>query len=292
MKIAILTRKSDLYSSRKLIEVAEARGHEVVVINHLLCNIEIHESGPKVFYNSHYMDGFDAVIPRIGASVTFYGTAVARQFEMMGVFSVANSRSIVHARDILRCTQLLSKFKVGQPKTVFTNYSKNVSHVIDSVGGVPVVLKFLQEAKNIGAVLAEDKSSADSVLEAFNGVRARVIVQEYIKEAKGTDVRIMVVDGEVVGAIKRYNKDRDFHTNTSFRKKSEPIKLSAEEEAIAIRAAFALKLGVAGIDIIQSKRGPLVLNINSSPGLQEIEKIAKVDVAGKILDYIERNVTK
>lgn len=289
MKIALLSRKADLYSSRKLIEEAEARGHEIVVLNHLLCNIEIHESGPKVFYNNQYMDGFDAVIPRIGASVTFYGTAVTRQFEMMGVFSVNNSRSIVHSRDRLRCTQVLSKFKVGQPKTVFTNYSKNVSHVIDSVGGVPVVLKILHESKNFSAVLAEDQSSADSVLEAFNGVRARVIVQEYIKEAKGTDVRIMIVDGEVVGAIKRFNKDRDFHTNISSRKKSQPIVLTEEEKSIAIKAANALKLGVAGVDIIQSKRGPLVLNILSSPGYQEIDTVAKVNVAEKIIDYIERN---
>jgi ribosomal protein S6--L-glutamate ligase len=292
MKIALLSRKSDLYSSRKIIEAAEARGHEIVVLNHLLCNIEIDESGPKIFYNNQYMEGFDAVIPRIGASVTFYGTAVTRQFEMMGVFSVNNSRSIVHSRDRLRCSQLLSKFKVGQPKTVFTNYSKNVSHVIDSVGGVPVVLKILHESKSFSAVLAEDQSSADSVLEAFNGVRARTIVQEYIKEAKGTDVRIMVVDGEVVGAIKRFNKDTDFQTKTSSRRKSQPISLTDEEKAIAIRAAHALRLGVAGVDIIQSKRGPLVLNILSSPGYQEIDTVAKVNVAEKIIDYIERNGSK
>lgn len=292
MKIALLSRNSDLYSSQRLVEAAASRGFEITVINHLLCNIEIDSSGPSIYYNGSYLLDFDAVIPRIGASVTFYGTAVVRQFEMMNVFSVANSRSIVHSRDKLRCLQLLSKFNVGQPKTVFTNYSKNVDHVIETAGGTPVVMKLLNETKNIGSVLAEDKSSADSVLEAFNGVKARVIVQEYIKEAKGTDVRIMVVDGEVVGAIKRFNKDRDFQTNTSRRKKSIPIVLNEEEQKVAIRAAYALKLGVASIDIIQSKRGPLVLNINSSPGFKEIENVAGVDVAGKIMDYISRNVAK
>jgi ribosomal protein S6--L-glutamate ligase len=290
MKIAILSRNSELYSTKRLVETAEKRGYSPQVINHLKCNIEIDPSGPKLFYNGYYLEGFDAVIPRIGASVTYYGTAVVRQFEMMHVFSVANSRSIVHSRDRLRCLQLLSKAKIGQPKTVFTNYSKNVEHVVESVGGTPVVMKLLRESDDISSILAEDKSSADSVLEAFNGVKARVIVQEYIKEAKGTDVRMMVVDGQVVGAIKRFNKDRDFHTNTSRRKKSIPIVLTEEEKEIAVRAAFALKLGVAGVDIIQSKRGPLVLNVNSSPGLKEIESVTKEDIAGKIIDYIEKNV--
>ncbi|MFA7274144.1 MAG: RimK family alpha-L-glutamate ligase [Crocinitomicaceae bacterium] len=292
MKIAILSRNSELYSTRRLVETIEARGYTAQVINHLKCNIEIDPSGPTLFYNNQYVEGFDAIIPRIGASVTYYGTAVVRQFEMMNVFSVANSRSIVHSRDKLRCLQLLSKSKVGQPKTVFTNYSKNVEHVLDSVGGTPVVMKLLRESDDISSILAEDKSSAESVLEAFNGVKARVIVQEYIKEAKGTDVRIMVVDNEVVGAIKRFNKDRDFQTNTAKRKKSVSIDLTEQEIEIAIRAANALKLSVAGIDIIQSKRGPLVLNVNSSPGLREIESVTKLDIAGKIVDYIERNTQK
>ncbi len=289
MKIAILSRNSELYSTTRLVEAAESRGYSTQVINHLICNIEIDPTGPKLYYNNNYLEDFDAVIPRIGASVTYYGTAVVRQFEMMNVFSVANSRSIVHSRDRLRCLQLLSKSKVGQPKTVFTNYSKNVDHVIHSVGGTPVVMKLLRESDDISSILAEDKSSAESVLEAFNGVKARVIVQEYIKEAKGTDVRMMVVDGEVVGAIKRFNKNRDFQTNTSKRKKSIAIVLTEEEKEIAIRAAASLKLGVAGVDIIQSKRGPLVLNVNSSPGLKEIESVTKLDIAGKIIDYIEKN---
>jgi ribosomal protein S6--L-glutamate ligase len=292
MKIAILSRNSELYSTKRLLETIESRGYTAQVINHLKCNIEIDASGPKLFYNGHYLEDFDAVIPRIGASVTYFGTAVVRQFEMMHVFTVANSRSIVHSRDRLRCLQLLSKAKIGQPKTVFTNYSKNVEHVIETVGGTPIVMKLLRESDDISSILAEDKSSADSVLEAFNGVKARVIVQEYIKEAKGTDVRMMVVDGEVVGAIKRFNKDRDFQTNTSKRKKSIPIVLSEAEIDIAVRAANALKLGVAGVDIIQSKRGPLVLNVNSSPGLKEIESVTKLDIAGKIVDYIEKNVAQ
>lgn len=290
LKIALLSTDSSIYTTNRLEEVASKRGHEIVVINHLKCNIEVDTEGPKLYYNGHYLNGFDAVIPRIGASVTFYGTAVVRQFEMMKVFSIADSRAIVHSRDKLRCCQLLSKFDIGQPKTVFTNYSKNVEHVVASAGGTSVVLKLLQESKRIGVVLAEDKAAAESVLEAFNGVKARVIVQEYIPEAKGTDVRVLVVGGEVVAAIKRFTKNSDFQTNKSKRKKSQPVNLSEAEKQAAIGAAKALKLGVAGVHLIQSNRGPLVLEVNSSPSLKELESVTKLDIAGKIIDYIENEV--
>ena len=189
MKIAILSRNPQLYSTRRLVEAAEKHGHEAHVINHLLCNIEIEQKGPSLFYGSGYLEDFDAVIPRVGASVTFYGTAVVRQFEMMNVFSVNSSRGIVHSRDKLRCLQVLSKEGIGLPKTVFTNYSRNVEHVVESAGGAPVVLKLLEGTQGLGVVLAENQNAAQSVLEAFNGLKARVIVQEFIKEAGGSDIR-------------------------------------------------------------------------------------------------------
>ncbi len=290
MKIAILSRNSNLYSTRRLLEAAIEHGHEASIIDHLACNIEIEQKGPSIYYKDQYLEGFNAVIPRIGASVTFYGTAVVRQFEMMNVFTAANSRGIVHSRDKLRCLQVLSKEGIGLPKTVFTNYSRNVEHVVESAGGVPVILKLLEGTQGLGVVLAENKNAAQSVLEAFNGLKARVIVQEFIKEAKGADIRAFVVDGEVVGAMKRQGKPGEFRSNLHRGGTSLNIELSVEEKYTAILAAKALGLGVAGVDLLQSERGPLVLEVNSSPGLQGIEKATGVDIAGKIIAYIEKNV--
>lgn len=289
LNIGILSRDPEIYTTRRLVEAAEQRGHKVSVINHLKCNLEIDPEGPKVYYNGDYLNHFDAIVPRIGASVTFYGTAVVRQFEMMGVFTTAEARSIVHTRDKLRCSQLLSKYKIGQPKTVFTNYSRNVEHVVQSAGGTPVILRLAEETTGIGVVLAEDNAAAESVLEAFNGVRARVIVQEYIKEAKGTDIRVLVVNGEVVAAIKRYNKNKDFNQAKPTRRKPKLVNLTEKEVQMAILAAKSLKLGVAGVHMIRSKRGPLVLEVNASPGLRSLEKITRLDLAGKIIDFIEKS---
>ncbi len=291
MKIAILSRNPYLYSTRRLVEAATELGHEAHVIDHSRCNIEIEQNGPSLFYGDKYLKGFDAVIPRIGASVTFYGTAVVRQFEMMGVFSVVSSRGIVHSRDKLRCLQVLSKEGIGLPKTVFTNYSKNVGHVVESAGGAPVVLKLLEGTQGLGVVLAENENAASSVLEAFNGLKARVIVQEFIREAKGADIRAFVVDGEVVGAMKRQGKPGEFRSNLHRGGSSQIIELTEEEKATAIRSAHAVGLGVAGVDMLQSERGPLVLEVNSSPGLEGIEKTTKTDIASKIIQYIEKNVT-
>lgn len=292
MKIGVLSRNTELYSTRRLVEAARERGHEVEVIDHLRCNIEIEKGEPSLYYMDHYLENFDAVIPRIGASVTFYGTAVVRQFEMMGVFTVASSRGIVHSRDKLRCLQVLSREGIGLPKTVFTNYSKNVQHVVDSAGGAPVVLKLLEGTQGLGVVLAENENAAQSVLEAFNGLKARVIVQEFIREAKGADLRAFVVDGEVVGAMKRQGKPGEFRSNLHRGGSSRIIELSDEEKDTAILAAKTLGLGVAGVDMLQSGRGPLVLEVNSSPGLEGIEKTTKKDIAGKIVEYIERNAGK
>ncbi|MBI2257782.1 MAG: 30S ribosomal protein S6--L-glutamate ligase [Flavobacteriia bacterium] len=290
MKIAILSRNSNLYSTKRLVEAAQQSGHEAHVIDHLLCNIEIEQKGPSIYYKEQYLEGFDAVIPRIGASVTFYGTAVVRQFEMMNVFSVVSSRGIVHSRDKLRCLQVLSKEGIGLPKTVFTNYSRNVEHVVESAGGVPVVLKLLEGTQGLGVVLAENRNAAKSVLEAFNGLKARVIVQEFIKEAKGADIRAFVVDGEVVGAMKRQGLAGEFRSNLHRGGSSENIELTVEERYTAILAAKAVGLGVAGVDMLQSERGPLVLEVNSSPGLKGIESTTGNDIAGKIIQYIEKNV--
>ena len=290
MKIGVLSRNENLYSTRRLVEAAQQRGHEVHVIDHLRCNIEIDQNGPRLFYNGAYLEGFDAVIPRIGASVTFYGTAVVRQFEMMNVFSVAGSRGIIHSRDKLRCLQVLSKEGIGLPRTVFTNYSKDVKHVVKSAGGAPVVLKLLEGTQGLGVVLAENQNAAQSVLEAFNGLKARVIVQEFIKEAKGADIRAFVVDGQVVGAMKRQGKEGEFRSNLHRGGSSVVVELTPEECATAILASKCVGLAVAGVDMLQSERGPLVLEVNSSPGLQGIEQTTSEDIAGKIIEYIERNV--
>ncbi len=290
MKIAVLSRNSELYSTQRLVDAGRERGHEMHIIDHLKCNIEIEKSGPSLYYGDQYLENFQAVIPRIGASVTFYGTAVVRQFEMMGVFPVASSRGIVHSRDKLRCLQVLSKEGIGLPKTIFTNYSKNVEHVVESAGGAPVVLKLLEGTQGLGVVLAENQNAAQSVLEAFNGLKARVIVQEFIKEAKGADIRAFVVDGEVVGAMKRQGKPGEFRSNLHRGGSSRIIELTEEEKETAIHAAATLGLGVAGVDLLQSGRGPLVLEVNSSPGLEGIEKTTGTNIAGKIIEYIERNV--
>jgi ribosomal protein S6--L-glutamate ligase len=290
MKIAVLSRDSSLYSTRRLVEAGTKSGHQVDVIDHLRCNIMIEREHPRLFYVDKFLEGYDAVIPRIGASVTFYGTAVVRQLEMMGVFTAVKSRGITDSRDKLRSLQLLTKSGIGLPKTVFTNYSKNVDSVIDSVGGAPIIIKLLEGTQGLGVVLAENKKAATSVLEAFNGLKARVIVQEFIKEAGGADIRAFVVDGKVVGAMKRQGKQGEFRSNLHRGGTAEIIKLSPEEEETAVKAAKALNLGVAGVDMLQSSRGPLILEVNSSPGLEGIERATHMDIAGEIISYLERNV--
>lgn len=290
MKIAILSRNAKLYSTSRLVEVAEQRGHEAVVIDHLHCNIEIERKKPKIFYKGSYLTDIDAVIPRIGASVTFYGTAVVRQFEMMKVFSAVDSIALVRSRDKLRSLQLLSRAGVGLPKTVFTNYTKDVDQVIESMGGAPLVLKLLEGTQGLGVVLAETQNAAKSIIEAFNGLKARVIAQEFIAESGGADLRAFVVDGVVVGAMKRQGKEGEFRSNLHRGGSANIIELSDDEENTALKAAKAMGLGVAGVDMLQSSKGPLVLEVNSSPGLEGIETATKKDIAKEIIRYVERNV--
>jgi ribosomal protein S6--L-glutamate ligase len=292
MKIAILSRNKDLYSTQRLVEAGEARGHDMLVVDHLKCNIEIEEDKPSVYYAGQYLDDLDAVIPRIGASVTFYGTAVVRQFEMMGVFSATGSEALVRSRDKLRSLQVLAKAEVGLPKTIFTNYSREVDHIIDSIGGTPLVLKLLEGTQGLGVVLAETRNAAKSVIEAFNGLQARIIIQEFIHEAKGADLRVFVVDGKVVGAMRRQGKEGEFRSNLHRGGSANIVALNQVEERAALRAAKAMGLVVAGVDMLQASKGPLVIEVNSSPGLEGIEKATQHDVADEIIAYVERGVRK
>ena len=290
MKIVILSRNSSLYSTRRLVEAAREKGHEAVVIDHLKCVIELEKKNPKIYYNGSYLDDIDAVIPRIGASVTFYGTAVVRQFEMMKVFTAIESQALVRSRDKLRSLQVLARAGVGLPKTVFTNYAKDVDHVISSVGGAPLVLKLLKGTQGLGVVLAETQCAENSVMEAFNGLRARVIAQQYIKESGGADIRAFVVDGVVVGAMKRQGKEGEFRSNLHRGGTASLIELTDEEDTTARKATKAMGLGIAGVDMLQSSKGPLVLEVNSSPGLEGIEAASGKDIAKEIIKYVERNI--
>ena len=289
MNIVVLSRDHSLYSTRRLIEAGESNGHNMRVIDHLKCNLVIERGHPKVIYRGEEVCDVDAVIPRIGASVTFYGTAVVRQFEMMKVFTAVESQALVRSRDKLRSLQILSRAGLGLPKTVFTNYSKDVAKTLEEVGGAPVIIKLLEGTQGLGVILADNDKSAVSVMEAFNGIKARVIVQEFIKEAKGADIRAFVVDGQVVGAMKRQARDGEFRSNLHRGGTAEVIALSRQEEIAAVKATKALGLGIAGVDMLQSERGPLIIEVNSSPGLEGIEKATQKDIAGDIIRYIEKH---
>ncbi len=290
MKIVILSRNGALYSTKRLVEAAEQKGHEALVVDPLKCNIEIEKKNPRIFYNGHYLENVDAVIPRIGASITFYGTAVVRQFEMMKVFTAVESQALIRSRDKLRSMQILARAGVGLPKTVFTNYSKDVEQVVESVGGAPLVIKLLEGTQGLGVVLAETQNAAKSIIEAFNGLKARVIAQEFIAEAGGADIRAFVVEGNVVGAMKRQGKKGEFRSNLHRGGSASIIDLTEEERNTALKAARVLGLGVAGVDMLQSSHGPLVLEVNSSPGLEGIEGATGKDIAREIISYVERNV--
>ena len=289
MNIVILSRNAELYSTERLVIEGERRGHKIEVIDPLKCDIIIEKEKPTIYYKNRYLDYVDAIIPRIGASVTFYGCAVVRQFEMMNVFTIVTSDAIQRSRDKLRSLQRLSKAGIGMPKTVFTNYSRDVEEVIAHVGGTPVIIKLLEGTQGLGVVLAETKNAAESVLEAFNGLQARVIVQEFIKEANGADLRALIVDGQVVGAMKRQGKEGEFRSNLHRGGSANIIKLDAAELELAINAAKALKLPVCGVDMLQSARGPLLLEVNSTPGLEGIEGATGKNIAKNIITFIERN---
>lgn len=289
MKIAILSRKASLYSTDSLRRAAEARGHEVKVVDYLRCYMNITSHKPKVIFGGHPLEGYDAVIPRIGASNTFYGTAVVRQFEMMGVFPLNESQAIVRSRDKLRSLQLLARKGIGLPVTGFAHSTKDVQGLINIVGGAPLVVKLLEGTQGIGVVLAETDKAAESVIEAFRDLDANILVQEFIKETAGSDIRALVIGDRVVAAMRRRAAAGEFRSNLHRGGTAEKIRLTPEERSTAVRAARAVGLNVAGVDILRSNHGPLVIEVNSSPGLEGIEKATGVNVAGKIIEYIERN---
>jgi ribosomal protein S6--L-glutamate ligase len=290
MKIVVLSRNPHLYSTSRIVEAGEKRGHEMLVLDHTKCDLLIEKRKPQVLYKGKPLEGVDAIIPRIGASVTFYGAAVVRQFEMMKVFTATESQALVRSRDKLRSLQILARAGLGLPKTAFTNYSKDVKTVIKNVGGAPCVIKLLEGTQGVGVVLAENHNAAESVIEAFNGLKARVIIQEFIKEAGGADIRAFVVDGVVVGAMKRQAKEGEFRSNLHRGGSAQVIELTDEEENAALKAAKVLGLGIAGVDMLQSKKGPLIMEVNSSPGLEGIEGATGKDIANTIIRYIERHV--
>jgi ribosomal protein S6--L-glutamate ligase len=289
MKIAILSRNPSLYSTKRLLEAGKQRGHEMLILDHQKCVLVIEQGKPKIVYGGNDVVGVDAIIPRIGASVTFYGAAVVRQFEQMKIFSAVESQALVRSRDKLRSLQLLAKSGIGMPKTAFASHPKDIDNVLEQVGGAPVVIKLLEGTQGIGVILAETRNSAKSVIEAFLGVEVNILVQEFIKEAKGADVRAFIVDGQIVGAMKRQGAEGDFRSNLHRGGVATVIELTSVEKATAIKAAKKLGLAIAGVDMLRSERGPLVMEVNSSPGLEGIEGATKVDIAGKIIEYVERN---
>ncbi|AHF01615.1 ribosomal protein S6 modification protein [Thiomicrospira aerophila AL3] len=289
MKIAILSRNKQLYSTQRLVEAAESRGHEVHVIDALRCYMNITSHNPEIHYKGDILTGFDAVIPRIGASITFYGTAVLRQFEMMGVYPLNESVAITRSRDKLRSLQLLSKHGVGLPVTSFAHSPDDIDDLLNIVGGAPAVIKVLEGTQGIGVVLAETKQAAQSVIQAFMGLKEHILVQEFIKEAGGSDIRCFVVGGKVVAAMKRQGQEGEFRSNLHRGGKASLIRISPEERATALRAARILGLNVCGVDILRSNHGPVVMEVNSSPGLEGIETASQKDIASMIIEFIEKN---
>ena len=289
MKFAILSQKASLYSTQRLKEAGEQRGHEMQVIDYLRCYMNITAHNPKVIYSGKPLEGLDAVIPRIGASKTFYGTAVVRQFEIMGVFSANESQAISRSRDKLRCLQILARRGIGLPVTGFAHSTKDIEGLLDIVGGAPLVIKLLEGTQGIGVVLAETKQAATSVIEAFRGLDANILVQEFIKEAGGMDIRCFVVGDKVIAAMKRQGAPGEFRSNIHRGGTAAKIKLTPEERSTAVRAAKAMGLRVAGVDILRSNHGPVVMEVNSSPGLEGIEAASGIDVAGKIIEFLEKN---
>ena len=289
MKIGILSRSRRLYSTSRLVEACEKRGHEVQVINPVRCYMNIASFKPSIHYNGRSLTRFDAVIPRIGASITFYGTAVVRQFEMMGVFPLNESVAISRSRDKLRSLQLLSRKGIGLPVTGFANSPDDTEDLLDLVGGAPVVVKLLEGTQGKGIVLAETRKAAESVIEAFRNLDANFLVQEFIEEAAGADIRCFVIGDKVVASMIRQAQEGEFRSNLHRGGTAEVIRITPEERSTAVRAARIMGLNVAGVDILRSNHGPVVMEVNSSPGLEGIEQATGKDVAGMIIEYIEKN---
>lgn len=289
MKIVILSRKERLYSTRRLVEASRARGHETLVVDPLLCYMNITSRNPAIHYKGERLEEVDAVIPRIGASITFYGTAVVRQFEMMNVYCVNESVAITRSRDKLRSLQLLARKGIGLAVTGYAHSTKYTADLIQMVGGAPLVVKLLEGTQGIGVVLAETQKAAESVIEAFRGLDVDILVQEFIREAEGEDIRCLVVGGKVVASMKRKSRPGEFRSNLHRGGTGASVKITPEERATAVRAAQIMGLNVAGVDILRSNHGPVVMEVNSSPGLEGIETYTGKDVAGSIIQFVEKS---
>lgn len=289
MKIALLCRNASLYSHKRLVEAAEQRGHEIDIIDHLRCYINITSNKPSIRYTGEVLPIYDAVIPRIGASVTFYGTAVLRQFEMMGVYPLNESVAITRSRDKLRSMQLLARKGIGLPVTVFAHRTSQAEEIIEMAGGAPVVIKLLEGTQGIGVVLGETQKAAESIIQAFGGVKTNILVQQFIKEAGGQDLRCFVIGDKVVAAMLRKGKEGDFRSNLHRGGTAEMVKITPLERSTAVKAAKAMGLNVCGVDLLRANDGPVVMEVNSSPGLEGLEKATGKDVAGMIIEYLEKD---
>ncbi len=288
VRIAILSQRPDLYSTRRLAEAVRERGHRLRIVDYMRCSIHLVDGDPQLHYEGQPIEDVDAVVPRISASLTFYGTAIVRQLESMGVFVTNTAQAIVSSRDKLRAHQLLQRAGLAMPTTTFGHApaDEDVRGLIKAVGGPPVIVKLVRGTQGLGVVLAETQNAAESVIEAFRGLRAHVLVQEWIRESDGADLRCLVVGDQVVAAMMRKAPSGEFRSNLHRGGTATRVKLTPEERSMAIRAAAVTGLGVAGVDILRSKRGPLVIEVNSSPGLEGIEAVSRVDVAGAIIDYV------
>jgi ribosomal protein S6--L-glutamate ligase len=289
VKIAILSRNRKLYSTSSLVKAGEAQGHEVHVIDYLRCHMNITAHNPRIYIGDDELKGYDAIIPRIGASHTFFGTAVVRQFEMMNVYCVNESVAISRSRDKLRSMQLLARKGLGLPVTGFAHDPRATQHLVKECGGAPLVIKLLEGTQGVGVVLAETNKAAESVIEAFRGLNANILAQEFIKEAGGADIRCLVVGDKVVAAMKRQGKEGEFRSNLHRGGSAEIIKITPEERSTAVRAAKVMGLNVAGVDLLRSNHGPVIMEVNSSPGLEGIEKATGKDVAGLIIGFIQKH---
>lgn len=289
MNIAILSANTNLYSTRRLIEAGEARGHSIQAVDYLRCYMNIAADNPSMHYKGEELPAFDAIIPRIGAKRTFYGTAIVRQFEAVGTFTINPSIAITRSRDKLRSLQLLTRQGVGMPITGFANSTDDVDDLITMVGGAPLVIKIIEGTQGVGVVLAETKKAAQSVIQAFMGINANIIVQEYISESRGSDIRCLVIGDKVVASMKRQAEPGEFRSNIHRGGTAKVVQITKEEQTTAIKAAKVMGLKMAGVDLLRSKRGPLVMEVNSSPGLEGIETATNKDIAGMIIEYIEHN---
>ncbi|MBT6365390.1 MAG: 30S ribosomal protein S6--L-glutamate ligase [Bacteroidetes bacterium] len=292
MKLAILSANPSLYSTNRLVEAAQKRGHDVDVINHNHCYVGMETNNNNVYLGDHELVDYDAIIPRIGASVTFYGSSIIRQFEVKHVYTTLSSLALVRSRDKLRATQVLAKNDIGIPKTVFAKQPRDVQNLIKTVGGPPLIVKLLEGTQGLGVVLAETKTAAKSVIEAFYGLNANILVQEFIKEAGGSDIRVIVVGGKVIAAYKRQGQEGEFRSNLHRGGEGVKVSLTSKEKKTAIAATKALGLNIAGVDMLRSERGPLVLEVNSSPGFEGVERVTGVDVADQIITFVEKQIER